>query len=211
MNNQDKLIITGNSEYIWDKLELKFIDGNMKTRIHSTIIIVLYIFCTHMVAAQNREYKFPDDWLGTWEGTLDIYKDNKIVQSVPIELNHQPSDDAEMYVWTIRYGTGEASELRDYRLKVLNREKGHYLHDEQNSILLQARVAGLKLISIFEVMGTVLTSAYERQGEMMIFEIIIHNPQNITISGNQMYKDEQIPEVKSFLLSGYQRAELRRK
>jgi hypothetical protein len=69
-----------------------------------------------------------------------------------------------------------------------------------------------KLISHFEVMGNQLTSIYERQEEKMVFEIIVNKSVPSLVSGNiKSEGQEDIPEVKSYPIIGYQKAVLSRK
>jgi hypothetical protein len=61
-------------------------------------------------------------------------------------------------------------------------------------------------------MGNQLTSIYERQEDKMIFEIIVHKSVPSTVSGNiKAEGQEDIPEVKSYPIIGYQKAILSRK
>ena len=156
-------------------------------------------------------YIFPDDWLGIWEGTLDIYKNQQIVQSVPMRLEHLASDSAGVYIWAITYGEDTVSGRRPYELRTKDVSKGHYIVDEKNGILIDGFVFGNKYISHFEVMGNQLTSIYERSGNQLIFEIIVNKTNPSSTSGNiKTDGNETIPEVKSFPFTGYQKAILKK-
>ena len=153
---------------------------------------------------------FPDEWLGVWEGTLHIYNHQNILQSIPMSLENLRTDSADIFQWVIIYGEDKIKGKRDYILK--NKSKGHYVVDEKNGILLDAYVMENKLISHFEVMGNQLTSIYERQEDKMIFEIIVNKSVPATVSGNIKAKgQEDVPEVKSFPIIGYQKAILTKK
>ena len=158
----------------------------------------------------NPAFTFPEDWLGKWSGTLEIYNGNSIRQKVSMTLNNQLTDSTDVFLWTIQYGDDPEAGLRDYRLRTVDSSKGHYVVDEQNSIFLDAWLAADKLICWFEVSGSVLQSVYERRGEHMVFEISVTDTIPIRLSGNSTFDNEEIPEVKSFKLKNYQRAILSR-
>jgi hypothetical protein len=157
-------------------------------------------------SAGSATFTFPDDWLGKWSGTLEIYNGNSIRQKVSMTLNNQLTDSTDVFLWTIQYGDDPKTGLRDYRLRTVDSSKGHYVVDEQNSIFLDAWLAADKLISWFEVNGSVLQSVYERREDHMIFEISVTDNTPIRLSGNTTFDNEEIPEVKSYKLKNYQRA-----
>jgi len=183
-----------------------------------TILISLIILGSWInVFARHQQdtvitYVFPDDWLGIWEGTLDIYKNQKIVQTVPMTLEHLKTDTSGVYIWAIIYGEDKVSGRRPYELKTKDVSKGHYIADEKNGILLDGYIFANKYISHFEVMGNQLTSIYERTGDSLIFEIIVNSSTPIQITGNVKAEGEEtIPEVKSFPITGYQKATLKKR
>jgi hypothetical protein len=185
----------------------------IKTTFISLIILGSWI---NVCAGQYQDtvitYVFPDDWLGIWEGTLDIYKNQKIVQSVPMRLEHLKTDSSGVYIWAIIYGEDKVNGRRSYELKPKDISKGHYVVDEKNGILLDGYVFANKYISNFEVMGNQLTSIYERNGDYLIFEIIVNTTAPIQITGNVKTEGEEtIPEVKSFQITGYQTATLKKR
>jgi hypothetical protein len=160
----------------------------------------------------NRQISFPEEWLGIWEGTLNIYNHQNILQSIPMTLENLRTDTTDIYQWVIIYGEDKIKGKRDYILKTKDKSKGHYVVDEKNGILLDAYVLENKLISHFEVMGNQLTSIYERQEEKMVFEIIVNKSVPSLVSGNiKSEGQEDIPEVKSYPIIGYQKAVLSRK
>jgi len=160
----------------------------------------------------NQHRSFPDEWLGVWEGTLHIYKHQKILQSIPMSLENLRTDSADIFQWVIIYGEDKVNGKRDYILKTIDKAKGHYVVDEKNGILIDAYLFENKLISNFEVMGNQLTSIYERRDDQLIFEIIVNKSTPTQVSGNiKTDGKEDIPEVKSFPLIGYQKAVLTKK
>ena len=68
----------------------------------------------------------------------------------------------------------------------------------------EANYKGDLLIS--EVMDSFIISTYTKTNDEIIFEIIAANGKKPTITGNTKLKDEDIPEVKSYLVNGRQKA-----
>lgn len=153
-------------------------------------------------------YTFPDDWLGTWEGTLEIYSNSTLKQSVQMALYNEPTDTVDVYRWAIRYGDNPDEGLRDYKLRVVDKTRGHYVVDEMNSIYLDSYLVLNKLIAPFEVQGNMLQSVYERSCDHLIFEITVSDTKPARLSGNTEFDKESIPEVKSYNVKTYQRAVL---
>ncbi len=113
----------------------------------------------------NPEYSklnlnFPDDWLGFWEGDLHIYDEMGLQQSLPMALDNSITGVKGQFTWAIIYGTDSIAGRRDYLLKEVDKNKGHYMVDEKNGILLDAYLIDNELVSVFEVMGNSLTSTY---------------------------------------------------
>ncbi len=154
---------------------------------------------------------FPESWLGSWEGDLNIYKENKLVQTLPIELEMLAIDTSDNYVWAIIYGEDKVAGRRSYELEIINAEKGIYRIDEKNSIKLESYLFGNKLYSQFSVMGSQLLCTYEKVDDKMIFEIISGSIDPVSITGGKIVDEEDIPEVKAYPVTVMQKALLHQK
>lgn len=178
------------------------------------LTIVLYqISSAQPKESSNIAYHFPKDWLGAWEGTLQIYKNQNIVQSIPISLEHFLMDSIGNYSWSILYGSGSNVDKRSYLLKPADVPTGHFIIDEQNGIKLDGYLFENKYISSFEVMGNQLVTIYELIDEkMMQFEVFVNKSQAVNITGDLKTENaEEVPQVKSFPVIGYQKAILHKK
>ena len=154
---------------------------------------------------------FPEAWLGTWNGTLSIYQGQKVVQNVSMTVENASTDSLDVFIWALIYGDDLVAGRRDYRLKPRDKSKGVWVTDEQNSILLEGKVVANTYISVFEVGGNLLTSKMTLlQEDMMEFEILVFRSDQFQTSGNTMSEGENIPEVKSYPVTGYQRAVLKK-
>jgi len=144
------------------------------------------------------EYIFPDDWLGNWQGDLKIHNVNGLKQTLPMELDLSETDVPGIYTWAITYGEDSIAHKRDYVLKEIDSNKGHYVIDEKNGILIDAYHIHDELSSIFGVMGNTLVNSYRREGDELIFSIKIFPSKEIRVSGDTIMENQKIPEVASF-------------
>ena len=147
---------------------------------------------------KDIKLNFPDDWLGFWEGELHIYNEIGLKQSLPMALDNSTTNITGQYTWAIIYGSDSIAGRRDYLLKEVDKSNGHYIVDEKNGILLDAYLIDNELISVFEVMGNSLTSTYKREGNNMIFEIMMYKSQHVSITGDTIIGTDTIPPVKSY-------------
>jgi len=108
---------------------------------------------------------------GKWKGTLMIWKENKIVDSVPTELTIKTIIKDSVWQWKTEYLSATMPVTKDYSLRVADKEKGIYITDEGDGVELMNYTFGNKLYSNFETSGVLLSSCYEWIGNDIIFEI----------------------------------------
>ncbi|MFZ1705002.1 MAG: hypothetical protein WAT79_11700 [Saprospiraceae bacterium] len=179
--------------------------------------ILFFIFLSSFyrdILAQNvtSSPSFPEAWLGVWEGELDIYNGQKVVQKVKIKMENLATDTADIYSWILIYGEDEVAGKRDYLLRAVNKEKGHWEVDEKNAIFLDGYVVSNQFISTFLVQNNLITSIISKEDEnTLIFEIIVHNNTPNRKTGNTKFQEENIPEVTNYPTIGYQYARLSKK
>lgn len=165
---------------------------------------------TEDTALTTDTFPFPQAWLGNWKGNLEIFKNNKVVQTVPMELEMLEIDTSENFIWAIIYGEDREAGRRPYELGIVDAGKGHFVVDEKNTIKLETYLFQNKLMSWYEVEGNQILSIYEKQGDKMVFEIIFGSSTPVSITGGQIVGGENIPTVNTFPIGGYQRAILSR-
>jgi len=179
-----------------------------------------FCFCFNAESQNLQENKidqaieadsFPHSWLGNWVGDLNIYKENKLIQTLPMELEILEIDSSENYIWAIIYGEDKTAGRRSYELESLDADKGLYRIDEKNTIKLEAYLFGNKLYSQFSVMGNQLLCTYEKIDDKIIFEIISGSTEPVSTTGNSLVEGEEIPAVKAFPITIMQRAVLKLK
>lgn len=139
------------------------------------ILILLTVFFIQITAkAQNgKPYKIMGQWLGNWKGTLDISNSNGSKQNIQMELEIKESDSARVWNWGIFYGEGENRDERNYLLRELDFQKGLFILDERNSILLDFYCKDFNAFySTFSVNGNLISSEYVLDGNKIYFKIV---------------------------------------
>jgi hypothetical protein len=157
---------------------------------------------------------FPESWAGTWTGDLKIWKGSTIVQSIPMETIIAPTATADEYKWVTTYDQGDSKEEnveKLYVLKIVDQEKGRYIVDEKNSILIESYLFDNKLVSWYTVGKSFIQATYEKRGPEIIFEIFAGGREPISVTGGTKLGEEEIPIVETMPYNVMQRAVLTRK
>lgn len=171
-----------------------------------SLLIIFFTINSFVSFSQNS---FPDSWVGNYAGELEIYGKDEIRMKALMKLEIQPKTDS-VYTWHLIYEMNGVEDRRMYELKVIDKEKGHYLIDEKNTILIDGYYYLNRFSSMFEVMGSYIITAYTKEEDALIFEIIAGTAKNPRVSGNQKHEGQDIPEVKSYPINGRQKAVLKR-
>lgn len=155
-------------------------------------------------SAYAQSINFPQSHLGTWKGNLHIAPSG---MQVPMSLQLGPvvSGDS-VFEYVLTYHGPKGDDIRPYHLLVTDKSQGLFSVDEKNSILLNERLIGNKLISVFTVEGSSLLVTLELYPEEIIFEVISWPAENPQVSGGQ----QDSPIVYAFVANAYQRAVLKR-
>lgn len=165
-----------------------------------------------LVLPPKKGDNFPESWFGTWVGTLEIYSAKGLQQSIPMTCFMSATDTAGVFNWHIIYGNDRAKGLRPYLLRTIDASKGHYLCDELNTIKMESYLLGNKLFCYFIVEGNVIMSTYEKTADgKLLFEIIFSKDKTVSETGNQVFKGDTIPTVKTYPVIVSQRAVLTKK
>lgn len=171
-------------------------------------ISIGFLLLVNILQAQTNT--FPKSWIGKWSGNLEIYNAKGLAQSVPMQLRILPTDSMNRYTQTIIYGEDTIAGKRDYELVVIDEQKGFYATDEKNTIIMESYMLGGKLYNRFEVMGNLLLATIEMIGKNLVYEVISGSLEPVSITGNQLFKGEDIPPVKAFPVNVRQVAVLKR-
>jgi hypothetical protein len=178
--------------------------------LYSLIFCAFIISCSKVSkelvepASIHKELKFPDDWLGYWQGTLEIYNADGLAQSIPMAMDHKLTDTTGVYLWALIYREDLEKGRRNYYLSAVDTDKGQYQVDEKNGILINSYLLDNRLISTYEVMSNLITTVYIHEGDHMRFEVHAARTQEVLITGDTIVDGADIPMVKSYLCSGFQ-------
>ncbi|HHS95715.1 MAG TPA: hypothetical protein ENJ45_03930 [Phaeodactylibacter sp.] len=151
---------------------------------------------------------FPQSWVGKWKGDLNIWQGTKIVRTIPMNMVIAPTDSTGQYHWTTTFGD-KADTEKPYTLKTVDAEKGHYIIDEHNSIIIESYLFDNRLVSWYTVMGSLILASFEKKEEEIEFLILAGSEKPVSTTGGTKIDEEDIPEVKTMPFNVMQKAVLR--
>lgn len=169
------------------------------------IIIFLFFGVQEMIAQTS----FPSSWEGSYSGELQIFGVDSIKMQLDMKLHIERKTDS-IYSWEITYIFNGNEDVRNYELHLKDKEKGYYVIDEKNSILIDSYYKSDIFTSFFKVSQSFIISTYTKKASTIEFEIIAANENLTQTSGNAEVNGEEIPEVTSFLVNGRQKAILQK-
>lgn len=186
----------------------------IKTSLLSKIVVLVFLLSTVTVISQedaelkdSKTLSFPESYFGIYKGDLHITSQNGTT-SIPMEFHLLPIEgEKEKFQYTIVYIANTTRQERQYTLITKDAEKGVYTIDENNGILLDAKVWTNKLYSMFEVQGSLLTTQLTFEADHMIFEITFSRKEAVNKSGTT---DEKPIEVLSYPISTVQKGVLKK-
>lgn len=170
-----------------------------------SITFVLFLLSLNLVAQET----FPKSWEGNYKGELQIFGVDYIRMKLEMKLDILQKSDS-IYQWKITYNFKGKEDIRDYELVIVDRKSGVYKIDEKNTIVIDSYYKTKIFTSFFEVNNSFIISTYTKNKEDIVFEIIAANGKDPTITGNSKFNKEDIPEVKSYLVNGKQKAILKK-
>ena len=188
---------------------------NFNLRKYSILFTFFMILCSGCSSKNSvpkffEKEKFPHSWVGYWSGELQVYTPTGIQQTVPMALEIAPTTKPDIFTWAIIYNEGQLQTRRNNEIKILNAKEGLYVMDEKNTIFTEAYHFNNKLVSHFEVNNDNLISIYEKQGNHIVFNIILGKNQPISETGGKQFEGKEILNVKTFPITNTQCAILKR-
>ncbi len=167
-------------------------------------LIVLFVLLSSISFAQSKQTFNENDWLGNWKGNLNIIMAGKF-NSVPMELSITKTDTPDKYGWKTSYGEGGATLKKDYYMYPKDAERGEWILDEDNKILLDFFYGDNQFHSFFETQNILLSSRYDLKDGKIYMEVLSAQKEKQNKSGTG--KEECI----SYPIYVIQKAELTRK
>jgi hypothetical protein len=158
--------------------------------------------CTQsMEESKAVQVPFYQSHQGNWQGALKIYKSDSMVRELNMTFNLESLKDSMQYKrfkWQIQY---EGQELRDYLL-LLDTIAKTYQIDEQNGIVLPARLNNQNLSNWFTVMGNTLFVNFDFSSlDEVEFTVNMRSKEPIGYTGQG---NETIDSVTCYEVSNYQ-------
>ncbi len=168
--------------------------------------IIFCLFFSASAISQDKSIDFPDDFFGIYKGNLHISSE-KGNQNIPMEFHLLATDSVGTYAYTLVYGEGETKQVCRYTLIEKSKEKGTYVVDENNGILMDTKVIDNKMYTLFEVQGNLLTTFITFESGYLDFEIIFSPTSKQTTTYTE---NEEKIEVISHPITTVQRAVLQK-
>jgi hypothetical protein len=172
---------------------------------------LLTLFFTLCLSLFAQPYQWPEDWLGSWQGTLTLETPGSDrVREFPMKLEISETDTAGSWNWIITYGEGEKADVRPYLLVAQDSSMSHFLVDERNSILLDQYRIGNYMLSHFRVDSSLLFMRIRHEGDYLMSEISSGTLIDARLSGQGLDESVGVERVYSHRLKALQWARLRR-
>ncbi|MEM1322007.1 MAG: hypothetical protein AAGG75_17235 [Bacteroidota bacterium] len=186
----------------------------------TVVCLLMFVSCSEKIvepvaqpapsAAAMSKPTFPADWVGNWIGELGIYRGTQLLQSIPMEMTISAPDSTGRLDWKTSY-KGDRPVDKPYNLLTIDKALGRYLVDENNSIKIETFLFDNKLVSWYEVQGTIIMASHELRGEELVFEILAGSDKPASVTGNTVVKGDSIPAVTTWPINVMQRGILTRK
>ncbi|WP_052158411.1 hypothetical protein [Lacinutrix jangbogonensis] len=167
------------------------------------IFTLLIVAISFSAQAQDGTLAFPEDYFGIYKGDLEI-TNAKGKQSIGMEFHLAVTDSIGIYTYKIVYIFDGKRNDRNYTLKTIDKEKGEYVIDENNGIILDAKLVDNVLYNVFEVSGNLLMTTEAFFLDYMTFEIVFSGKKEKTVTK----ATEDGTEVISYPVTVTQKAKL---
>lgn len=165
------------------------------------ILFILILLLSFSAKAQDKI--FPEDYVGIYIGDLEI-TNAKGKQSIGMEFHLTKTDSIGIYNYKIVYIFDGKRNDRNYTLKTIDALKGDYVIDENNGIVLGAKLVDNVLHNVFEVAGNLLMTTEAFFDDYMTFEIVFSGKELKTVTK----ATEDGTEVISYPVTVTQKAKL---
>jgi len=169
-----------------------------------TIFILLLTFASFSITAQTDSLQFPQDFYGIYKGDLQIVN-SRGRQIIQMEFHLNKTDSIGKYQYMLVYIMNGERQERKYNLLEKDASKGEYIVDENNGILLDAKLIDNTIYSMFEVQDNILTTTERFYKDAMDFEITVANRTEKLTTGTE---GEDATEVISYPIFAVQKAHL---
>lgn len=165
---------------------------------------LFFVFVCFSSKAQNDSLQFPQDFYGIYKGDLHIINANG-KKTIGMEFHFNKTDSIGKHEYMLVYIFDGKRQERKYNLIEKDIIKGEYIVDENNGILLDAKLVDNTLYFMFEVQNNLITTTERFYKDSMDFEITFTNTKQKTLTGTE---GEDPVSVTSYPIGGIQKAYL---
>ncbi len=169
-------------------------------------ILMMFVSCAtaQEVKIENDSLQFPEDFYGIYKGDLQMTT-SKGNRTIGMEFHLNKTDSIGKYQYMLVYVVEGNRQERKYNLITKDASKGEYVVDENNGILLDAKLVDNTIYSMFEVNESIITTTERFYKNAMDFEITFTDKKQKVISGTE---GEKPTEVISYPIGERQKAHL---
>ena len=128
----------------------------MKLKVFFSCLVLVFLSFKSL-----SQESFPVYWEGNYKGDLEIYGVDSIAMRVTMKLAIKKKSDS-IFQWKITYDFKGKEDVRDYVLNLIDAEKGYYVIDEKNTIVIDSYFKTNIFTSFFEVQDSFLVSTYTK-------------------------------------------------
>lgn len=125
------------------------------------------------------EHQFPEDWLGTYSGSLQAYRAGSNQNMYPSEviLNIAATTDSNRWEWSSVYimDGREPIEKKYYIIQPDTLGPTQYIMDEDNGIFIDQHLYGNTFTGAYTVNGQFFTVTYTKIKDELLYELNVYN------------------------------------
>lgn len=160
------------------------------------LLLAAWLHLAFFPSPLSAQPDFIRQYAGHWAGTLLIYQEGILSDSIPVTLEVEAREAVNTWKWKTVYHRKGDPVIKDYTLKLTHPELNRYIIDEGDGIELDSYLSGNKLYSVFTVEDNLLTASYELLNDVIVFEVTSGNKDKATGDGSiTNYTVRQVQKV----------------
>ena len=137
--------------------------------------LLLFSDCLLAQSSQPRSFEkgIPNEWLGSYEGVMEIYNNKGLQQKIGINFDLQIMDRPNYWTYNMSYVNlkdGEVVSTKAYKIFYAEQTQKLWM-DEGDSLLIEMSFLGNCLYDHFELSGMFFNSSLCQQEKNLLFEI----------------------------------------
>lgn len=161
------------------------------------ILVSLFLFLSLTTFGQTN---FPHDWLGVYEGEIELGSFNRDSDTIPIEFEFLEIEKDSIWSYKVTFISEKwGTIVKDYVIRSVSKDnKTDFLFDEQNGIVMEMTFINSGLHGMYEVMGNSYITSLRKIGDQLLFELVMTSKEEPYVTGTEATEEEEAIESKSF-------------